>query len=77
MAAPIKREVEKLEKQMEKLSERKAGIEEKMADPTLYEDANAQKLADIQKELGQIENELAMIEQKWLDKQEEYDAMVA
>ncbi|WP_417836181.1 ABC-F family ATP-binding cassette domain-containing protein [Thalassospira tepidiphila] len=77
VAAPIKREVEKLEKQMEKLSERKAGIEEKMADPTLYEDANAQKLADIQKELGQIENELAMVEQKWLDKQEEYDAMVA
>jgi len=77
LAAPIKREVEKLEKQMEKLSERKAGIEEKMADPTLYEDANAQKLADIQKELGQIENELAMVEQKWLDKQEEYDAMVA
>lgn len=77
IAAPIKREVEKLEKQMEKLSERKAGIEEKMADPTLYEDANAQKLADIQKELGQIENDLAMIEQKWLDKQEEYDAMVA
>ena len=77
VAAPIKREVEKLEKQMEKLSERKASIEEKMADPTLYEDANAQKLADIQKELGQIENELAMVEQKWLDKQEEYDAMVA
>ncbi|WP_296990661.1 ABC-F family ATP-binding cassette domain-containing protein [Thalassospira sp. UBA1131] len=77
VAAPIKREVEKLEKQMEKLSERKAGIEEKMADPTLYEDANAQKLADIQKELGQIENELAMVEQKWLDKLEEYDAMVA
>jgi ATP-binding cassette subfamily F protein 3 len=77
IAAPIKREVEKLEKQMEKLSERKAGIEEKMADPTLYEDANAQKLADIQKELGQIENDLAMTEQKWLDKQEEYDAMVA
>ncbi|MBE69392.1 MAG: glycosyl transferase family 1 [Thalassospira sp.] len=77
VAAPIKREVEKLEKQMEKLSERKAGIEEKMADPTLYEDANAQKLADIQKELGQIENDLAMVEQKWLDKQEEYDAMVA
>ncbi|KJE35054.1 glycosyl transferase family 1 [Thalassospira sp. HJ] len=77
VAAPVKREIEKLEKQMEKLSERKAAIEEKMADPTLYEDANAQKLADIQKELGQIENELAMVEQKWLDKQEEYDAMVA
>ncbi|QPO10480.1 ABC-F family ATP-binding cassette domain-containing protein [Thalassospira sp. A40-3] len=77
VAAPIKREVEKLEKQMEKLSERKAAIEEKMADPTLYEDANAQKLSDIQKELGQIENDLAMVEQKWLDKQEEYDAMVA
>ena len=76
-AAPIKREVEKLEKQMEKLSERKAAIEEKMGDPTLYEDANAQKLTDLQKELGQIENDLAIIEQKWLDKQEEYDAMVA
>ncbi len=76
-AAPIKREVEKLEKQMEKLSERKAAIEEKMGDPTLYEDANAQKLTDLQKELGQIENDLAMIEQQWLDKQEEYDAMVA
>lgn len=76
-AAPIKREVEKLEKQMEKLSERKAAIEEKMGDPTLYEDANAQKLIDLQKELGQIENDLAIIEQKWLDKQEEYDAMVA
>ncbi|MEQ8286852.1 ABC-F family ATP-binding cassette domain-containing protein [Thalassospira sp.] len=77
VAAPVKREVQKLEADMEKLSAKKTKIELDMADPTLYEDANADKLAKTRQELSKVENDLAMVEQKWIEKQEEYDAMVA
>lgn len=76
-AAPIKREIENLEKQMEKLSARRDKIKEEMADPALYEPDNATKLTTLQKDLGKIENELAEIETRWMEKQEEYEQKVA
>ncbi len=76
-AAPVKRAIEKLESQMEKLSARKAAIETEMADPKLYEAANGQKLGDLQMELGKIESQLGDIEMQWLEKQEEYETLVA
>ena len=77
IAAPVKREVQKLESDMEKLTARKAKIELDMADQSLYEDANADKLAKVRQELAKLESDLAQIETKWMAKQEEYDAMVA
>ncbi|HBU99384.1 ABC-F family ATP-binding cassette domain-containing protein [Thalassospira lucentensis] len=77
IAAPVKREVQKLEFDMEKLTARKAKIELDMADQSLYEDANADKLAKVRQELAKLESDLAQIESKWMAKQEEYDAMVA
>ena len=62
---------------MEKLTARKAKIELDMADQSLYEDANADKLAKVRQELAKLESDLAQIETKWMAKQEEYDAMVA
>jgi len=76
-AAPVKRAIEKLESQMEKLSARKAAIETEMADPKLYEAANGQKLGDLQMELGKIESQLGDIEMQWMEKQEEYETLVA
>ena len=76
-AAPVKRAIEKLESQMEKLSARKAAIETEMADPKLYEAANGQKLGDLQMELGKIESQLGNIEMQWMEKQEEYETLVA
>ncbi|MEQ8286854.1 hypothetical protein [Thalassospira sp.] len=40
-------------------------------------EAHADKLAKTRQELSKVENDLAMVEQKWIEKQEEYDAMVA
>ena len=76
-AAPIKREIENLEKQMEKLTARRDKIKDEMADPALYEPDNATKLTTLQKDLGKIENELAEIETRWMEKQEEYEQKVA
>jgi ATP-binding cassette subfamily F protein 3 len=76
-AAPLKRAIEKLEAQMEKLSSRKAAIETEMADPKLYEAANGQKLGELQMELGRIDNQLGDIEIEWMEKQEEYEGLVA
>ncbi|MEE3043676.1 MAG: ABC-F family ATP-binding cassette domain-containing protein [Pseudomonadota bacterium] len=76
-AAPVKRAIEKLESQMEKLSARKAAIETEMADPKLYEAANGQKLGELQMELGKIESQLGDIEMQWMEKQEEYETLVA
>jgi ATP-binding cassette subfamily F protein 3 len=54
--------VQRLEKEMAKLSQRKAAIEAKLADPAVYQDAAAlqaalQDQAYVAKELGQIESE--------------------
>jgi len=54
--------LQRLEKEMAKLNERKAAIEAKLADPAIYQDAAAlqsalQDQAYVAKELGQIESE--------------------
>ncbi|MDP2698450.1 MAG: ABC transporter ATP-binding protein, partial [Thalassospira sp.] len=75
--APLRRAVEQLEKQMEKLSTRKMQIEAHLGDPDIYDDKNARLLADMQKELGQLKSDLTKIEADWMARQEEYEAMVA
>ena len=71
--APLRKQVERIEKNMEKLAAEKTAIEEKMADPELYEGA-ADTLVGLQKDLGWVSQQLAEAEEAWLAAQQELEA---
>ncbi len=71
--APLRKQVTRLEKHMEKLAADKAEIEQKMADPELYE-GSADALVCMQKDLGWISQQLAEAEEAWLIAHHELEA---
>ena len=71
--APLRKQVTRLEKHMEKLAADKSEIEQKMADPELYE-GSADALVCMQKDLGWISQQLAEAEEAWLIAHHELEA---
>jgi len=66
--APLRKEVQKLEKRMAELSERKHALEAALLDPTLYETPS--KATQLTREIGEVASELGRIEDSWLQAQE-------
>jgi ATP-binding cassette subfamily F protein 3 len=66
--APLRKEIQKLEKRMAELSERKRTLEAALLDPTLYETPS--KATQLTREIGEVVNELGRIEDSWLQAQE-------
>lgn len=65
--APLRKQIDKLEKQLAKHSENLANIEAQLSDQSLYDDANKDKLlallaeqTDAQKQLAEVEESLLM-----------------
>lgn len=69
---PIKLEIEKLEKSMEKLKKEIATIDETMADPTLYQN-DSNKVQELSIKRAQLSDELDENEMLWLEKQDELE----
>ncbi|GAB6041236.1 ATP-binding cassette domain-containing protein [Endothiovibrio diazotrophicus] len=72
--APLRREFERLEKRMEKLAAEKAAMDERLADPALYEAANKETLKGLLLEQARLDGELAETEEAWLAAGEELEA---
>jgi ATP-binding cassette subfamily F protein 3 len=70
--APLRKKAFEAEKALEKLLARKAGIEEKLADPKLYQ-GPADKVTQLQRERGEVEKALAEAEAIWLAAHEELE----
>jgi ATP-binding cassette subfamily F protein 3 len=68
--APFKAEVETCEARIAKLEDRKAKIDAHLADPALYQDADAAKFEQLQIKRAEIEDGLARAEALWLAAQE-------
>ena len=68
--APLRREVRTLEKAIDKLSAELATLEEKLADPALYEDGRRDELTDLLRQQGYCQAELSQAEESWLTKSE-------
>jgi ATP-binding cassette, subfamily F, member 3 len=66
--APLRKEIQKLEKRMTELSERKRSLEAALLDPTLYETPS--KATQLTREIGEVASELGRIEDSWLQAQE-------
>ena len=69
---PLKLEIEKLEKFMEKLKKEIATIDETMADPTLYQN-DSNKVQELSIKRAQLSDELDENEMLWLEKQDELE----
>lgn len=74
--APLKRKAADAEKRVTRLSEDKAKIEAKLADPALYT-GPADALTRLQIELGAVQKKLAEAEDEWLAAANAYEAAAA
>lgn len=71
--APLKKAAEKAEKEAEKLTAKKEKLETTMADPKLYE-GPADKVAALQKDLGEVTKALEDAEMAWMEALEAYES---
>ncbi len=62
----LRAEVRKCEARVEKISEMREKLSAKLADPTLYDDAQASDLAHWQKKFAEVEDGLARAETLWM-----------
>jgi ATP-binding cassette subfamily F protein 3 len=70
--APLKKVAEKLEKDVEKLALKKAQLETTMADPKLYQ-GPSDKVATLQKNLGELNKSIEDAEIAWMEALEAYE----
>jgi len=69
----LRAEVRKCEERVAKLDEMKARVTEKLADPTLYEDARIHELEGWNRKFAEIEEAMQRAEGLWLEAQEKLE----
>ena len=74
---PLKRKVEKLEAEMDKLNQQKHLLEELLGDPELYSEGHKTKLKQILQDKAALDSRLETIEMEWMEASEEYDTALA
>ncbi|UXI70411.1 ATP-binding cassette domain-containing protein [Tahibacter amnicola] len=67
--APMRNEVQKLEKRMNELAGKKKALEVQLEDPALYEGPPS-RATELSRQLGELSAELVSIEEAWLEAQE-------
>ncbi|WP_043615932.1 ATP-binding cassette domain-containing protein [Chromobacterium violaceum] len=72
---PLQTRLSKLEQEMNKLSDEKAKLEAFMSSSEAYDDANRQKLADSVKRQGEVASRLEIVEEEWMEVQEQLEAL--
>jgi ATP-binding cassette, subfamily F, member 3 len=66
--APLRREVKQLEKTIDRLTAEQKLLEDRLADPGLYDDSRRDELADLVRQQGYCSAELSQAEEAWLEK---------
>jgi ATP-binding cassette subfamily F protein 3 len=72
--SPLKAEIAKLEKQLERLEKERATVETALADPEIYSPAAKQKLQDLLQKQTQLKRDISNTETEWLTATEKLDA---
>lgn len=70
--APLKKQVEAAEKKVETLTARRLDLQARLADPSLY-DGPPDRVATLQKELGEVTKRLEAAEAAWMEAMEAYE----
>ena len=68
--APLRQEVQRIEKRMKDLGEKKSAADAALADPALYTDAQRGRVAELTRQAGQFAQEIAQLEEAWLAAQD-------
>ena len=74
---PVKQKIDKLEQQQEKLTKELSAIEEKMADPDIYDAKRKAELTELLAKQASASANLASIEEDWFMAQEELEQKTA
>ncbi|CAI1988574.1 MULTISPECIES: ABC transporter ATP-binding protein [Serratia] len=72
---PLRKQIAKLELQMEKLGAELAAVEEQLADPALYDISRKAELTDCLQKQSQAKSALEETEMTWLDAQEQLEQL--
>ncbi|MFC1749866.1 ATP-binding cassette domain-containing protein [Pseudomonadota bacterium] len=72
---PLRDKLKKFEKAMDKLQKEKAGIDEQLAAPDIYNHDNKDKLKELLLEQGKVVQTLEETEEQWLEVSEELEAL--
>ena len=70
---PLQNKLQKLEKQMEALTEEKALLEQQLSDNDIYNENNKEKLKQLLEQQGKVDNSLQEVEMEWLEVSEELE----
>ncbi|WCE29492.1 ABC transporter ATP-binding protein [Vibrio sp. SCSIO 43137] len=73
--APLRKSLQKLENQIDKLSETLAEAEQQLSDTSLYQDENKAKLNQVLALQASSKSELEEVEMEWMDIQEQLEQM--
>ncbi|MCB1669595.1 MAG: ATP-binding cassette domain-containing protein, partial [Pseudomonadales bacterium] len=73
--APLKKQINSLEQNMDKVSGRLVKIEELLLDGYLYEEENRARLKDLLQEQGALKGQLEELEETWLELSEQYQEL--
>ena len=77
LVAPLKREIEALERRLGALSDERASIESLLAGGAIYDTGERTRLRATLVRRGELDAEITSIESAWLDKNEQLDAIRA
>jgi ATP-binding cassette subfamily F protein 3 len=72
---PLRQNIEKWEKQMDKLNQQKLNIGQQLGDSDIYEAKNKMKLTDLLQQQASNTSQLNEIEEDWMMAQEELEEM--
>ncbi len=72
---PLKLKVEKMEQKIELSQNKLSEIEELLADPTLYDSSNKDKLKTLLAKQSHLKKELAKAEECWMELEEEWELL--
>ncbi|HYD96199.1 MAG TPA: ATP-binding cassette domain-containing protein [Noviherbaspirillum sp.] len=74
---PIESRIKRLDEQMAKLNVRKTEVDARLADPSIYDDANKEELKALILDQAYLAKELEQLETEWLEQQDELEKLTA
>ena len=75
--APLRQQVQKLEQRLSDLTERKRAADAALADPTLYDSDQAERLGQLTHKAGELASALAQLEEQWLHAHDQLERATA
>ena len=74
--APLRKEVNALEKQLDRLQRKQEELKSQLADDSLYQDENKETLKDLLWNQAELSKSLESIEEEWMSKAEQLEQMM-